>query len=437
MRNYLFAGRTFLCVFSIVYLLLFTGCAVNPVTGRSELSLYQLPEEKEIQLGRDAYPTVIQKMGGTFNDDALQSYVNGVGMRLARASERPNLPYRFSVVNDSTPNAFALPGGHIAVTRGLLVALENEAQLAAVLGHEIGHVTARHAAQGMQRGMITSIGMAVLAGVTSDLLLGPLVREAGQLGAGLLENSYSREQESESDRLGIDYMVRSGYNPQGAVELQHKFYQMSQREQNPTWLGGLFRTHPFSHERMTANDQYIAGRYSSVLQTAQILAGQAAFQQGTARVRATKNAYEFYDKGLAAEKAGNLEDAISYYRQGVSAAPDQGLIHAGLGFAYLRKNDAKAARDAFQASVRHDPNYYKSRFGLGYALLQLGGPLAAVPELESSMKILPTIEAAFFLAEAHEKSGERAKAKDLYQQVSQADQRGKLGQTAAARARAL
>jgi predicted Zn-dependent protease len=358
-------------------------------------------------------------------------------MRLARSSERPNLPYRFSVVNDSTPNAFALPGGHIAVTRGLLVALDNETQLAAVLGHEIGHVTARHAAQGMQRGMIANIGMMVLAGVTSDLLLGPLVREGGQLAAGLMENSYSRDQESESDRLGIDYMVRSGYNPQGAVELQHKFLQMSQTEQNPTWLAGLFRTHPFSRERMTANEVYIAGRYSGVLQTAQLLAGQAAFQQGTARVRATKNGYELYDKAVAAEKAGDLSRAISLYEQAANAAPDQGLIHSGLGFVYLKKEDNKAARAAFERAVRQDPNYYRSRFGFGYTLLKLDGPRIAVPELESSMKILPTVEGAFFLAEAYEKTGEKAKAKNLYLQVAETDKQGKLGQTAAARARGL
>src|SRR5512139_888933 len=140
------------------------ACAVNPVTRRSELSL--MSESQEVQMGAESYPLYTQMSDGLFQDEALQAYVQSVGERLARGSHRPDLDYRFNVVNSSEINAYALPGGKISITRGLLSKMKNEAELAAVLGHEIGHVTARHAAAGYTRqvlaGVVTGLGAVVL-----------------------------------------------------------------------------------------------------------------------------------------------------------------------------------------------------------------------------------------------------------------------------------
>ena len=138
------------------------GCAVNPATGRTELALIPVSTSQEIAIGEKTFPQAVQQMGGEYPDARLAAYVNQVGLRLGRASQRPDLPYQFKVVNDSTPNAFALPGGFIAITRGLLINMDNEAQLAAILGHEIGHVTARHAVQGLQRGALLNVALSVL-----------------------------------------------------------------------------------------------------------------------------------------------------------------------------------------------------------------------------------------------------------------------------------
>jgi predicted Zn-dependent protease len=113
--------------------------------------------EQEIAIGEKSFPQALQQLGGEYSDAELNAYVDRIGERLGRLSQRPDLPYRFRVVNDSTPNAFALPGGFIAISRGLLVHLENEAQLAAVLGHEVGHVAARHSVQGLQRGALFNL----------------------------------------------------------------------------------------------------------------------------------------------------------------------------------------------------------------------------------------------------------------------------------------
>ena len=128
-----------ICLLAAVY-----SCAVNPVTGRSELAIVSISEEEEAALGAKAYMPAVQQQGGFYQDKELEEYVQGVGMRLARVSHRPNLQYRYRVLNSSVPNAFALPGGYIVINRGLLVGLSNEAEMAAVLGHETGHVTAKH-----------------------------------------------------------------------------------------------------------------------------------------------------------------------------------------------------------------------------------------------------------------------------------------------------
>src|SRR5688572_21412120 len=136
--------RTHACFALLTAIAIMAGCATNPATGKSEFSL--MSEAQEIQIGQQSDPQIRQEMG-VYEDRELQQYVSTIGMRLAKASERPNLPWHFTVVDEPAVNAFALPGGYIYLTRGIMAYLNNEAQLAGVLGHEIGHVTARHAAQ--------------------------------------------------------------------------------------------------------------------------------------------------------------------------------------------------------------------------------------------------------------------------------------------------
>jgi predicted Zn-dependent protease len=303
-----------------------SGCAVNPATGRTELALIPVPTSQEIAIGEKTFPQAVQQMGGEYPDARLAAYVNQVGLRLCRASQRPELPYQFKVVNDSTPNAFALPGGFIAITRGLLVNMNNEAQLAAILGHEIGHVTARHAVQGIQRGTLFNVALSVLSGATGDTTYGPLAQQAGELSAALLDRSYSRDQERESDLLGIDYMVQASYDPQGAVQVQEFFYRQIEGGAKPMWLTGLFRSHPFSKERMLANDEYIRTRYAQTLNNPSYVLRPDTFQAAVAPLQKSRKGYELYDEARRLEAAGDLTRAIAAYLQAAAAAPDEALI---------------------------------------------------------------------------------------------------------------
>lgn len=416
---------------------LLAGCATNPVTGRQELALFQVSTSEEISLGQQTYPRALQQMGGEYRDPQLAEYVRRVGMKLARISQRPDLPYEFKVVNDSIPNAFALPGGFVAISRGLLAALENEAQLAAVLGHELGHVTARHSVQAMQRGSLVDLSLAVLGGVAGQGGYGVATQQAGQLAASLLENTYSREQERESDRLGIDYLVLAGYNPQGAVQLQEYFYRKVEQGAEPMWLAGLFRTHPFSRERMLDLQQYVAERYAAAKDDPRYTYNQQSFARAVTELRRMQQGYALYDQARRLEEQGQLSRAIAVYLQAATAAPDQALILTALGTAYLKADDLVAGQQHLSRAVQLDGQYYRSRMGMGYLLLEQEDYPLAVRELEASMALLPTLQGAYLLAGAYEGNRQTGQAVEMYRAVAQAAPDSRLGKAAAERLQKL
>lgn len=226
----------------LVAALALAACARNPVTGKRQLAL--VSEEQEIALGKQAAEEVLQGVGA-YPDDELQRYVSSVGMRMAAHSERPKLPWRFVVLDDPTVNAFALPGGPIFVTRGILGHLNSEAELAAVLGHEIGHVTARHSVQQLSRAQLAQLGLGL------GMILSEDVRRYGQVaGAGLqlLFLRFGRDAERQSDKLGFRYMVDQGYDPRQMASVFTTLERTSARAGGaglPQWLS----THPDPGDR--------------------------------------------------------------------------------------------------------------------------------------------------------------------------------------------
>ncbi len=214
-----------------------TACATNPVTGQRELSF--MSEAQEINLGRELDAQVRQEMG-LYEDDALQRYVQELGMRLAQRSQRPNLPWSFAIVDSPAVNAFALPGGFIYITRGILPYLDNEAQLVGVLGHEIGHVTARHSAQQYTRGMGASLGVLV------GSIFVPEVRpfaDLAETGVGILFLKFGRDDELQADALGAEYAAGGGWDPEAVpafLTTLARITEAADRNGVPNWL----QTHP-------------------------------------------------------------------------------------------------------------------------------------------------------------------------------------------------
>ena len=231
-------------------LLSMIACATNPVTGRRELSL--VSESQEISMGLQAADAAKTSMG-LVEDPALQQYVTGLGMPMAKASERPNLPWTFTVVDDPTVNAFALPGGPVFVTRGILAHMNSEAQLVSVLGHEIGHITAKHSVSQMSKAQLAQIG--VVAAVVVNPELGDLAGAASQ-GLGLLFLKFGRDDETEADRLGFRYMTRALYDPSEMAEMFRTLDRLGGGGEGrvPEWLS----THPNPGNRVEDTKARIA-----------------------------------------------------------------------------------------------------------------------------------------------------------------------------------
>ncbi|HWI19025.1 MAG TPA: M48 family metalloprotease [Vicinamibacterales bacterium] len=230
------------------------ACATNPVTGKRQMTL--LSEAEELAIGQQQDVEIRREMG-VYDDPELQRYVNDIGQRIARTSHRPNLPWSFTVVDSPAINAFALPGGYIYLTRGLLAYLDDESELAGVLGHEIGHVTARHAAQAYTRQAQANVGLTILS------IFVPSTRPFADLGAaglGVLFLKHGREQELEADRLGVEYGAANGFDPTGVPRFLTTLARVAAMSERgvPNWLS----THPDPGSRVTKAEP-VAGKFLS------------------------------------------------------------------------------------------------------------------------------------------------------------------------------
>jgi predicted Zn-dependent protease len=238
-------------VTAVAMVLALASCAINPVTGDRQLAL--VSESQEIQIGREVAGAAEQQFG-LVDDAALQAYVHRLGTQLAQASERPDLPWSFQVADDPTPNAFAAPGGFIFITRGLLALLRNEAELVSILGHEIGHVTARHSVVMMSRAQLAQLGLGI------GSIISPTVAQFGDLAAGglqLLFLSYGRDAERQADDLGYRYAFEQGYDVREMVNVfaaLQRSAQLAGQSPVPSWLA----SHPYPEDRIKRIEKQLA-----------------------------------------------------------------------------------------------------------------------------------------------------------------------------------
>jgi predicted Zn-dependent protease len=230
------------------------ACATNPVTGKKELSF--ISEAEEVAMGQQADAEIRREMG-VYPDEELQRYVSDIGMRLAQQSHRPNLPWTFTVVDSPAINAFAVPGGFVYITRGILPYLNDESELAGVLGHEIGHVTARHVNQQLSRQTMGGIGLMVLSIFVPQTA--PF-QDVSSMGLGMLFLKYGRDDELESDRLGMEYAAAIGYDPSAVPRFLSTLSRVSKLTERgvPNWLS----THPEPESRVVKAEPVLA-KYAS------------------------------------------------------------------------------------------------------------------------------------------------------------------------------
>ncbi len=244
-----------------------TGCATDPTTGDRFFSIYTW--DQETALGLEAAPSFTQEFGGPLPNEAVRAYVTEVGSSMIPHVEEgvpDDLPWEFTILNSDVINAFALPGGQVFITRGLASQLDNEAQLAGVLGHEIGHVAARHGNQQMSKSVALQGGLVASALVIGAASEDSVLRQYGtyglpvaQVGGQLVLLSYGRDAEYQSDELGMRYMSRAGYKPSGQRGVMQKLAQLSSGGQRPAaWLS----THPFPEARIERINELLRGEYA-------------------------------------------------------------------------------------------------------------------------------------------------------------------------------
>ena len=354
-------SKSFLLTSSAIVVSAFAlqGCSTNAATGKQQFTALMSPAQ-ENSIGAEEHQKIIQQFG-LYDDRELANYVSRIGSRVTQQTERPDVTYKLFVLDSPVVNAFALPGGYIYVSRGLLALANNEAQLAAVLAHEAGHITGRHSAERYSRGVVTSLG----AGVLGAVLGSQQAAQALGTGANLYLSSYSRSQENEADTLGLRYMTQGGYDPDEMSAFLSSLQAQSGLDariagQNPNAGAGYFSTHPATGDRVrkTANE---AQGYadSNVKQREEYLNMIDGMTYGDSAVQGFTRGQDFYHP-----KLGFGLTAPDGYR--IINQPSQIVITSNNGAAMLfdiakRASGQSASNYLTQSWLREQPNIRAER----------------------------------------------------------------------------
>jgi len=368
------------------------GCAVNPVTGKRQLML--MSESEEIGLDQANSPHQFSADYGAVQDTALNQYLTDVGNAMALKSHRPTMPYSFRVVNATYVNAYAFPGGSIAATRGIMLSLENEAELSALLGHEIGHVNARHTALRMTENMLLGavIALGTLAVASKSEKTAPWVAALGSIGAGLLLAHYSREDEHQADDLGMEYMTRADQNPQGMVGLMDMLKNLSNHKPNAIEM--MFSTHPMSEERYqiaveSADTKYTAFKDRPI--------NRDRYMDHTVEVRKLGPAIEIMQNGESAMAQEKYSEAETQYKNALKTAPQDYTALIMMAKCQIAL-DKPIEADFYAASARNVyPQEAQAHYVGGIAKLMQDNHSAAYEQFAQYETMLPGNPNTIFL----------------------------------------
>ncbi len=377
-------------------LLLAAGCATNPVSGKSDLAF--MSQEQEKKIGQQMHVQITQTMG-VYDDARLQEYVQQLGEKLAKQSHRPELDWKFTVIDTDDVNAFATPGGYVYISRGILPYLASEAELAAVIGHEIAHITARHSVQRQSQSTVAGVLGAAAAIFTGQPALGDLAGIAGQA----VISGYGREQELEADRLGAEYLARTGYDPNAMIRVvrvlkeQETFERDRARAEgrNPRIYHGVFASHPDNDRRLqeaVAAAAKVEGRATgsdenveAYLRRIDGLAFGSSRRQGMVRDNRFYHAdFQFtmaFPQGWKIQNDPNQLLAVSPDRSNImqltAQAPPGGLTNPrdftlrGLGDRRLDRSESLTINglDAFTTIVRGDNSPFGTSSNVRYVVI--------------------------------------------------------------------
>jgi predicted Zn-dependent protease len=403
------------------------GCATSPVTG--DRILVGMSEAMERDVDRQQSPHQFSADLGALQDPAVNAYVAEVGARLQPHVQRPQMPYSYRVLNANYVNAYTFPAGAMGLTRGIMVSMQDEAQLAALLGHELGHVNARHAAQRQGQALLTQVAMVGLMAATDESNWAPLIGLGAQIGASALLARYSRANEREADALGQRYLVEAGYPAEGMVRLHQML--VDENERKPGLLETLFSSHPMSAERLDAASREAQTRYAA---SASAPLQRERYMDRTAAVRRLKPTIEACMAGEAAMSKKSWKPAETHFTRALAATPrDYPSLLRMAQCQQAQGRLTQARRYALEAREVYPQEAQAMKLA---ATLKLGlrDPAGAYAELEAFDRTLPGDAGVVFLkGVALEGMGRRQPAAQQFIAYLRGSGGGEAGRYASAR----
>jgi len=407
-----------------------SGCASSPVGGGS--ILVGMSEEEEKKVDREVAPQQFSQDLGAVQDGEVNRYLGEVGQRLDAKVHRPQMPYSYRVLNANYVNAYTFPGGAMGVTRGILVELDNEAELAALLGHELGHVNARHTAQRQGQAMVAQVAIGGAGVIGSAFGLGGLADIGSQLGASVLLSSYSRDNEREADALGQEYMVRAGYPASGMVGLQQLL--VDQEKASPGMVQTMFSTHPMSRERRDTARQLAESKYAASNGRDP---GRERFMDNTAALRRIKPTIEACQKGEVALAGKEYAKAEERFRSALKATPRDYAANLLMAKCLAVQDKGVQALEYARTATTIYPQEAQAHKLVGVLHLAQGEPAAAYEQLGQYDRLLPGDAGVTFLKGLSlEGMGRRPEAASHYQTYLKRSQKGKAAEHAYSRLQA-
>jgi predicted Zn-dependent protease len=367
-----------------------SGCATSPVTGDS--ILVGMSEADERSIDAKVSPHQFSQDLGAVQDPAINRYVSELGTRLDDSTHRPTMPYSYRALNANYLNAYTFPGGAMGVTRGIMVELDNEAELAALLGHELGHVNARHAAQQQGKSLVAQVAVAGLNIAASDSNWASVIGMGSQLGASALLSSYSRDNEREADALGQEYMVRGGYPASGMVKLQQLL--VDQEKEEPSLLQTMFSTHPMSRERRDTAQQLADTRYAA---TKGRNPQRERFMDNTTSLRKIKPTIDDLKQGETAMAKKDYRTAETKFESAVKRTPEDYAANLRMAQCLQAKGQGKEALNYADNARRIYPQEAQAHKVSGVIALEQRDPAAALQRLEQYDRLLPGDPGVTFL----------------------------------------
>lgn len=395
--------RRILLLFSLIFLI--CSCSINPATGKRELVL--VTESQEIEMGKNFYPNAIWEAeggGGEYKDAELKKYLESIVIKLHQNSHRPNLPIYFAIQNSSIPNAWAIPG-YVVITRGLLANLESEAEFAYIMGHELGHVSARHSAKQTTYGFLTQLGITTAGIFLSGKEYANLVIEAGTIGSTLLLLKYSRDDELEADRLGLEYMTNIGYKPENSIKahinlertVNNYLKEIGKESREREFLDNLFATHPRSSIRIeelkTISEQFpVKSIYGDGT-------NREKFEKMTERLRLVNKAYvQHYDKAYRLFRENKINEAEKELNQALGIDQTQPSFFTLKGLIYMKKGLNDLAEKYFKIALDLDSEYQPAIKSMGFLRYSQKSYFDAIRQFEKSFKIYPNDRVSQYFA---------------------------------------